>query len=182
MAPARSDQPVRPSRSGALASPPVADAPADLVLDSIQGDGYSLHDWLSSYPLALVAIDPYTHESAWILETAGRLLRHYTQADVRVGWLVTADDDDCRQFLGPWAEEFITFADPDRSAVLAFGVERLPALVVVMHDRSVRVANGWDPDAWRDSAAFLSTVLSWTRPIIPRPGDPVPYEGTSVKG
>jgi hypothetical protein len=160
----------------------VAEAPDDLVLDSIQGEGYPLHHWLSSFPLVLVAIDPYTHESAWILETAGRFLRHYTQADVRCGWLVTADDEDCRRFLGPWADEFITFADPDRTAALGFGIERLPALVQVMHDRSVRVANGWEPDAWRDIAAYLSTVLRWTRPTIPRPGDPLPYEGTSVKG
>lgn len=160
----------------------MADAPADLVLDSIQGEGYPVRDWLASFPLALVAIDPYTHESAWILETAGRFLRHYTQADVRVGWLVTASDDDCRRFLGPWADEFITFADPDRSAVVALGVERLPALVHVEHDLSVRVANGWDPEAWGEIAAYLSRVLSWTKPNIPRPGDPVPYEGTSVKG
>jgi hypothetical protein len=182
VAPVPSHLPVRSSRPGALASPPVAEAPADLVLDPIQGEGYPLHNWLSSFPLALVAIDPYTHESAWILETAGRLLRHYTQADVRVGWLVTADDDDCRRFLGPWADEFITFADPERTAVVALGVERLPALVQVMHDRSLRVANGWDPDSWRDIASYLSSVLSWSRPMIPRPGDPLPYEGTSAKG
>lgn len=141
-----------------------------------------MRDWLSSFPLVLVAIDPYTHESAWILETAGRFLRHYTQADIRVGWLVTADDDDCRQFLGPWAAEFITFADPDRTVVEGLGIERLPALVHVEHDMTLRVANGWDPDAWRDIAVYLAQVLSWTRPTVPRPGDPVPYEGTPAKG
>ena len=160
----------------------MAEAPSDLVLDSIQGEGYSVRDWLTSFPLLLVAIDPYTHESAWILETAGRLLAHYTQADVRVGWLVTADGDDCRRFLGPWADEFITFADPERTAVMALGVERLPALVQVEHDQSVRVANGWDPDAWREIATYVSTVHRWSRPMIPRPGDPVAYEGTIAKG
>jgi hypothetical protein len=160
----------------------VAEAPAELVLDSIQGEGYPVRDWLASFPLLLVAIDPYTHESAWILETAGRFLRHYTQADVRCGWLVTADDDDCRRFLGPWADEFLTFADPERTAVLALGVERLPALVQVEHDRSVRVADGWNPDAWRSLAEYLARVLSWSRPTVPRPGDPLPFEGTPAKG
>jgi hypothetical protein len=159
----------------------VADAPADLVLDSIQGDGYRLRDWLATFPLALVALDPYTHESAWILETAGRFLRHFAPADVRCGWLVTAGDEDCRRFLGPWADEFITFADPERSAVGALGVEWLPALVHVEHDRSVRVANGWDPEAWAKIAAYMAHLLKWTRPVMPRPGDPVPYRGTPAK-
>ncbi|MEL7155921.1 MAG: hypothetical protein AAFN30_04900, partial [Actinomycetota bacterium] len=48
----------------------MAEAPPDLVLDSLRGEGYALRDWLTSYPLLLVALDPYTHESAWI--RAGR--------------------------------------------------------------------------------------------------------------
>lgn len=167
---------------GALVSPPVADAPPDLVLDSIRGDGYPLRDWLTSYPLLLVGIDPYTHESAWILETAGRFLDHYSPSDIRVGWLVTADDDGCRQFLGPWAERFLTFSDPDREAVLALGLERLPGLVHVRSDGHLQVVNGWDPEGWREIAADLSKILKWTRPMIPRPGDPTPYAGTPVKG
>ena len=107
----------------ALVSPAVAVAPPELVLDSIRGEGYPLRDWLTSYSLCLVAIDPYTIESAWILETAGRILDHYSPANVRVGWLATTDEDGCRQFLGPWAERFLTFADPDRDAVTALGVE-----------------------------------------------------------
>ena len=166
----------------ALVSPAVADAPPEIVLDSLRGEGYPLRDWLTSYPLLLVGIDPYTHESAWILETAGRLLDHFSPSDIRVGWLVTSDEDGCQQFLGPWAERFLTFADPEREAVLAFGLERLPGLVHVRADGFLRTANGWDPQSWREIAAELATILSWTRPMIPRPGDPTPYSGTPAKG
>jgi len=165
----------------ALVSPPVAEAPADLNLDSIRGEGYPLRDWLTSFSLLLVGIDPYTHESAWILETAGRLLHHYQPADVRVGWLVAADDDGCRQFLGPWADEFLTFADPEREAISALGVERLPSLIHIRSDRYTEVANGWQPDEWRRSAGLVSKIHRWTRPTIPQPGDPTPYTGTPAK-
>ena len=168
--------------TGALVSPAVADAPPDLVLDSLRGEGYPLRDWLTSYPLLLVALDPYTHESAWILETAGRLLEHYAPSDIRVGWLAATDDDGCRQFLGPWAERFLTFTDPDREAALAFGLERLPGLVHIRADGFVDAVDGWDPDGWRQIATQLSKILSWSRPMIPGPGDPTPFQGTPVKG
>jgi len=160
----------------------VADAPPDLVLDSLRGDGYPLRDWLTSYPLLLVGLDPYTHESAWILETAGRFLEHYSPSDIRVGWVVTSDEDGCRQFLGPWSERHLTFADPEREAVVALGFERLPGLVHVRSDGHLTVANGWDPDGWRAITEALALILSWSRPLVPRPGDPLPYAGTPVKG
>ncbi len=167
--------------TGALTSPAVAEAPPDLVLDSLRGEGYALRDWLTSYPLLLVALDPYTHESAWILETAGRFLQHYSPSDIRVGWLATTDDDGCRQFLGPWAERFLTFPDPDREVVQALAVERLPALVHIRSDRFVEVAEGWNPEEWRVIADHLAKILAWSRPIIPQPGDPTPYLGTPAK-
>lgn len=130
----------------------------------------------------MVALDPYTHESAWILETAGRILRHYQPADIRVCWLVAADDEGCRQFLGPWEDEFLTFADPDRNAVKGLGIERLPSLIHVRSDGHLETADGWDPDAWRQIAESLAKILSWSRPTIPSPGDPVPYLGTPANG
>lgn len=160
----------------------MAESPADLVLDSLRGDGYPLRDWLTSYPFLLVAIDPYTHESAWILETAGRILDHYSPADIRVGWLVTTDEEGCRQFLGPWSDRYLTFPDPDREAVTAFGVERLPALVHVRADGFIQTVNGWDPVGWREVTDLVSKILAWSRPMIPQPGDPTPYLGTDAKG
>lgn len=168
--------------TGALVSPPVAEASANLQLDPLDGSGYALRDWLTSYPMLLVALDPYTHESAWVLETAGRLLDHYSPADIRVGWLVACDADGCRQFLGPWAERYLTFTDPDREAILAFEVERLPALVHVRSDGFVEASNGWDPEGWRQITTTVSKNLAWSRPMVPRPGDPTPFHGTAAKG
>ena len=39
-------------------------------------------------------------------------------------------------------------------------------------------AEGWDPEGWREVTDNLSNVMSWSRPIIPAPSDPAPYEGT----
>lgn len=173
---------VRSLANRALVSPVVGVAPSDLVLDSLRGDGYPLRDWLTSYPLLLVAIDPYTHESSWILETGRRLLDHYKASDIRVGWLVTADEDGCEQFLGPWAAEYLTFPDPDRTAVTALGLARLPGLVHVRSDGHLDVVDGWDPENWKSVSNQLSKILAWSRPMIPAPGDPTPYEGTPVSG
>ena len=156
----------------------MAEASNELILDSVRGNAFPLRDWLTSFPLLIVAIDPYTHESAWILETAGHLLRHFQPADIRVSWLVAADDEGCRQFLGPWEESFLTFADPERSAIEGLGIERLPSLIHIRSDGLVERADGWDPTAWRGIAKSAADVLSWTCPLIPNPGDPVPFSGT----
>jgi len=170
--------------NSALVSPPVGVAPADLTLRSLtsSNEGFALRDWLTSYPLLLVAIDPYTHESAWILETASRLLDHYSPSDIRVGWLATADDEGCKQFLGPLAEQFLTFPDPERAAVTALGVQRLPALVHIRSDGHLDVVDGWDPEAWRQVSNQLAKILAWSRPALVQPGDPTSFTGTPVSG
>src|SRR6188472_4393508 len=94
----------------------------DLELAPLGGEARPLSEWVTNFHLALVVLDPYTNESAWLLETAGRVLRNFAQADCRVAWAVTAKPDDARRFLGPWAAEFLTFADPDRELVKALEV------------------------------------------------------------
>ncbi len=157
-------------------------APGELVLNSIHGKGHPLRDWLTSYPLLVVSLDPYTHESAWIIETAGRFLEHFTPANVRTCWLCTADAEGSAQFLGPWSDEFLTFTDHDRAIVGALGIDRLPSLTVIYPDLSFATASGWDPTAWREITAYLARTLRWSRPIVPRPGDPLPFEGTPIAG
>ncbi len=133
--------------------------------------------------MLVAIIDPYTHESSWIIETAGRVLRAFTDADCRVAWLVTANEDQAAEFMGPWAEEMLTFADPDREMVKSLGLETLPAFVHL--DQKLNVvgaAEGWNPDEWRDVATGLAQVMSWTRPALPGPGDPTPYAGTPALG
>ena len=155
------------------------DPPPDLLLTPLNGEARPIEDWVTLFPLAVVALDPYTYESAWLLEEAGRILTTFTAADVRVGWLVTATASEAREFLGPWSETLLTFADPDRAAVKALGLQTLPAFVVIdMAGKLGAVAEGWEPAAWRAAVGGLADILSWSKPNIPGPGAPGPYPGT----
>jgi hypothetical protein len=159
------------------------DPPADLQLAPINGEARTIDEWLTTFQLALVVLDPYTNESAWLLETSGRILTHFTGADCRVAFLVTAGADEARQFLGPWADRVLTFADPDRAAVRALGLDEVPAFVQVRGDRQVVAsAQGWDPAEWRAVADSLAKAMSWSAPLIPLPADPSPYAGSAAAG
>jgi hypothetical protein len=161
----------------------VSDAPADLALAPLKGQSRTLPEWLTTFHIAIVALDPFTAESAWLLPTVARILRVYDDADVRVALLVTCTTEEAGQFLGPYADEFLTFADPDRDVVKALDLEQLPALVHIRQDLSVAgVAQGWKPDEWRAVTGELSRAMSWTKPVIPGPRDPRPYEGTPALG
>ena len=159
------------------------DPPADLELAPLNGQPQTIQGWLTMFHLVMVVLDPFTHESAWILKTVSRILRIYEEADCRVALMVTATPAEAKMFLGPYAEDFLTFADPDRTAVKALGLERLPALVHIRQDLSIAGASeGWDPPAWKEITEGLSRAMSWTKPQIPAPGDPAPYEGTPAAG
>ena len=159
------------------------DPPPDLALSPINGESKTVRELLTTFHLAFVALDPYTYQSAWILETAGRILTTFEQSDARAAFLVTCTPAEARTFLGPWARELLTFADPDRTAVKAFGLETLPAFVHLAMDGTVRnAAEGWDPLEWRKVADELARITAWKAPAIPLPKDPGPYEGTSALG
>lgn len=161
----------------------VADAPADLALTPLNGSSHTLEQWLTTFHLVTAALDPFTAESAWLLPTVGRMFRVYDDADCRVAILVTCSTEQARQFLGPYASEFLTFADPERQAVKGLGLERLPALVWVRQDLSIGgAAEGWHPPEWDRVASGLSRAMDWTRPVIPGPRDPAPYAGTPALG
>ncbi len=159
---------------------PVAEQVPDTVtLTAVTGDAASLDDWLTTFQLAVVVIDPYTPESSWLLDTAGELLVQFRGADCRVAWVVTADADDARTFLGPWAEQILTFCDADRSFVRGVGLDRLPAFVHLRQDRVVISAvEGWDPAEWDDAIATLTQMMSWSRVEVPPPGAPAPFDGS----
>jgi hypothetical protein len=157
--------------------------PPDLLLTPLIGKPRTVREWLTTFHLTFVALDPFTYQSAWILETAGRILTTFEQADVRVAFLVTCDADEARTFLGPWARDVLTFIDPDRIAVKGFGLEGLPAFVHLGMDLEiVNAAEGWEPGEWRKVAEELARTTSWLPPVIPLPGDPGPFEATSALG
>ena len=149
----------------------------------MDGQGRPLSEWLTTFQLVCVVLDPYTWESAWILETAGRLLRTYAESDCRVAWLVTAPSAEARQFLGPWGEEILSFVDPEREIVKALHLEQLPALVHITQDGALAgVAEGWDAADWRPITHELSRMLSWSTPVLPTAGDPGPFAGSPALG
>ena len=151
----------------------------DLTLTPLTGDAKTLHQWLTTFHLASVVLDPFTNESAWILKTAARILRQFSGAAVRINFIVTCDATDARAFLGPFADEFLVFCDPDRVAVKALGLSELPAFVLIKSDGSVPVAaQGWTSADWKEVAAAVATLTSWSRPTIPAPGDPGSFRGT----
>jgi hypothetical protein len=159
------------------------DPPADLSLAPINGDPRSIAEWVTTFQLAAIVLDPFTNESSWLLETAGRLLTHFRGADCRVAFIVTGTADEARQFLGPWADKVLTFADPDRAAVKALGLNELPAFVQIRGDLHVAAsAEGWDPMEWRAVAGSLAKNMSWSAPLIPVEGDPSPYAGSAATG
>lgn len=158
-------------------------AVSTIVLDPLQGDPRPAEDWVTTFHLALFAIDPFTEESSKIIPVAGRIMRNFRGADCRVAWLVASTKDEASQFLGPWAEEMLTFADPDRAMIKSLGLERLPAFVHLNHRLEIAAsAEGWNPGEWRDAAESLSERMRWSRPEVPVPSDPAPFAGTPADG
>ncbi len=153
------------------------------MLTPLAGAGRTLADWLTTFHLASVVLDPYTNESAWILDTAARVLREYRDADIRVSFVCTAEIDDCKAFLGPLAKEFLVFADPARNVAKALGLAHLPAFVFIQSDGTVQgAAEGWNPLEWRAVSNTIATVAAWSRPTIPALDDPSPFAGTAALG
>ena len=159
------------------------DPPADLVLVPLSGESAPIAGWVTTFQLALVVLDPFTNQSAWLLDTAGRILTHFREADCRVAFVVTGTEDEARQFLGPWADKVLTFADPDRAGVRALGLNELPAFLQIRGDLHVAgAAEGWDPEQWQVVADGLAANMGWSTPLIPALGDPSPYAGSAAAG
>ena len=157
--------------------------PDDLQLAPLDGDARALSEWLTTFHLASVVLDPYTNESAWVLKTAVRILEEFRGSHARVNFIVTANDDDTKAFLGPLTERFLTFCDPDRSVVSAMGLDELPAFVFTRVDREVvATAQGWNAAEWHAVAEAIAATTKWNVPTIPASGDPGAFAGTPAAG
>ena len=157
--------------------------PDDLILRPLGGEARQLEDWLTTFHLASVVLDPYTNESSWVLKTAVRILEGFRGSDARVNFVVTANDDDAKRFMGPLTEQFLVFTDPDRSVVTALGLDALPAFVFVRVDAEVvATAEGWDADAWAKVGDAIASTTHWRAPMIPAAGDPVAFAGSPAAG
>lgn len=153
--------------------------PSGLSLSPLGAEARPLEEWLTTFHLATVAVDPYTNESSWVLPTATRILEGLRGSDARVNFLVTSDEADARAFFGPLVERFLIFLDPDRLAVKALGLEQLPAFVFIRVDGSVQAsAEGWSAPSWRAVAESVAEAAAWSTPDIPIIGDPGPFRGS----
>ena len=153
----------------------------DLVLTSLTGEARTLREWLTMFHMATVVLDPYTNESAWILKTAARIMHQFSGAAVRINWLMTCSSQEARAFLGPYADEFLVFIDPDRIAVKALGLSELPAFVLVQSNGAISAsAQGWSAESWRHVSHSIAPLTNWSTPTIPAPGDPGTFRGTAA--
>ncbi len=163
----------------------MANAPdLSIELHPVGDEPRQLSQLLTTFPMAAVLVDPYTHDSSWLLDTAHRVLAAFRGADARVAFIATGTDAaGAASFLGSLSEEILTLADPDRSLVRSMGLETLPAFVAIRQDGSViGTAEGWDPEAWRTATTDLAEMTCWSRPEIPSISDPAPYVGTAALG
>ena len=152
-------------------------------LTSVNGQSLPLRSWVTNFHLLLVVIDPFTHESSWIINTASRVLSNFTDADCRVGWLVIGNAEQASTFLGPHADKFITFIDPDADFVKEIGLSQTPAIVHINQvPKLINAAQGWNPEEWREIVSGLADDMQWSRPAIPAEGDPTPYAGSGISG
>jgi hypothetical protein len=160
----------------------VAANPApDLVLNSLTGKSRTVREWVTTFHLLFVAVDPNNPRSRWIVPTAARVLTEYEDADCRVAWLVAGEAKEARKFLGRWATDILTFVDPELTAVKGFGLETLPAIVHLRQDLTVvNAIEGWEPMAWRALTVELSRQMRWSRPLLPGPEDPGPFAGAPL--
>ena len=171
----------------------VANPSLDLVLEPVLVDPQAptsegqpprpLSEWLTTFHLASVVLDPYTNESSWILQTAARILRAFSGSAARANFILTCGSDEARQFLGPLSREFLVFADADRAVTRGLGLQSLPAFVFIRSDGSVTAsAEGWNPIEWRAVAKDIAATTAWTAPAIPLAGDPAAFAGTPALG
>jgi hypothetical protein len=154
----------------------------DLTLGSLSGEQRPLSEWLTTFHMASIVLDPYTNESSWVLPAATRVLDAFRGADVRVNLVVTCGPDEANQFLGPLASRFLVFCDPDRSFVRRLGLSTLPAFVFLQGNGNVTAAEGWNPAEWSDVAKAIAANTAWLPPLIPAAGDPSPFHGTPAAG
>lgn len=161
--------------------------PADLMLtplvDGAAGQSRPVMDWLTTFHLASVVLDPYTNESSWVLKAAARVLEQFRGSDARINLIVTASAPEAATFLGPYADRFLVFCDPDRAAVKAIGLSELPAFAFIRVDGVVAAAaQGWNPPEWEAVADAIAEVCWWTSIPVPGPGDPGAFRGTPALG
>ena len=159
--------------------------PPDLVLTPLGGEARPLEEWLTTFHLATVVLDPYTNESSWILRTAARILEGLRGAR-RPGQLPRHRRASAtpRRFLGPLVDQFLVFmrSRPRRRSRRS-ACRQLPAFVFIRVDGTVpAAAEGWNRPSGAAVADAIAEATAWLPPDIPVAGDPGPFHGSPALG
>jgi hypothetical protein len=155
------------------------DPDPSLELTTLRGVTRTIDDWTTNFHLALVILPGRPEGAAWV-RVGRRIAEVLGGSDCRPAFMVVGNERAARRVLGGAADSYLCFLDPEGVAVKGLGVEKLPAFVHVRLDTTVEAAEGWDPNAWDDAVERLAKEMHWTKPLIPAPGDPVPFAGWST--
>lgn len=151
-----------------------------IELTTIKGRTRPLDNWLTTFHLCLVAL-PSRPDAQPYVRLGHRALEVFQGADCKTAYLVTGGEQQARRLLGPEADRFVVFLDPERKFVQSLGLSALPAFVHLRADTTlVDVAEGWDPAAWDRVSEGLGKAMAWSRAVYPLPGDPPPFPGWAV--
>jgi hypothetical protein len=149
-------------------------------MSTIKGVTRTLDDWTTTFHLALVVL-PGRPEASQFLPIGRRIIEVLGGSDARPAFLIYGNERNARRVLGGWADQYLTFLDVEGTVVRGLGISRVPAFVHIRNDLSVAsLVDGWDPDAWNDAVELLAKEMSWSKPLIPAPGDPRPYAGWRI--
>ena len=120
---------------------------------------------MTTFPLVPVVLDPYTNESAWILDTARRVLDHFKGAGCRPCWIVTCPIEDARTYLGPYADEFSPRGSGPPGCDRPWRRGSPCPAARSPGRRGDRQSEGWNADEWRGSPSrSLPSPIGAVRP------------------
>lgn len=151
-----------------------------IELTTIGGETRSLDDWTTTFHLCLVVLPGRPEASAYV-PMAERIFDVFSGADCRTAYLVVGNDRAATRVLGEAGEQRLVYCDPDGLLTKSLGFNLLPALVHLRQDTSLAgLAEGWQPKEWNAVTSQLAKAMAWTKPMLPGPHDPPPFDGWSV--
>jgi hypothetical protein len=153
------------------------DPDPQLQLTSLRGVTRTLDDWATIFNLAIVILPPRPEATAFV-PVIERIFATFGDSDVRTCVCVPSTAAITERIVGPLAERYLVFTDPDGALPASLGIERLPAFVHLRQDTSlVTAAQGWSPTEWQRVADEIARSVHWTAPIVAGRGDPPPSPG-----
>jgi hypothetical protein len=151
-----------------------------LALTSLSGVTRTVDDWATIFNLAIVML-PARAEAAAFVPVIKRIYATFGDSDVRTTIWIPSTPTIARRILGPLADDFLTFCDPDGALASSLAIERLPAFVHLRQDTTlVNSAQGWSPSEWQKVADGVAKHVHWTSPNIASNKNPAPSPGWAI--